>query len=100
MPTTECFNCGSSYTWRWEEAFEKFGFNDGDGDVETYTVEEALTSVGYSVETNHWGMHNVIITSIKLNGIEQIPESAEVGYDDPREYLPPSIVELLDTKLP
>lgn len=100
MPTTKCFNCGGSYAWRWEEAFEKFGFNDGDGDVETYTVEEALTLAGYSVETNQWGMHNLIITSIKLNGIEQIPESAHVGYDDPREYLPPAIVGLLDMKLP
>lgn len=41
-------------------------------------------------------MHNVVITSIIKDGIAMIPEHADVGYDDPRIYLPDEIVELLD----
>ncbi len=33
MPITECQNCGGSLHWHWEEAFAKFGFGDGDGQV-------------------------------------------------------------------
>jgi len=53
------------------------------------------------VEVNQWGLHNTVITSIKKDGIEQIDFNAgQVGYDDPRDYLPEKIVELLDRKLP
>lgn len=35
MPISECDNCGGSYEWQWEEAFNKFGLNNGDGQIET-----------------------------------------------------------------
>lgn len=35
MPLIECDSCGGDLYWRWEEAFDKFGFNDGDGQVKT-----------------------------------------------------------------
>ena len=104
MPKSECDYCGSSdYYWNWEEAFDKFGFNDGDGQVETWTVEGVLVKAGYEVEVNGWGMHNTVIVSIKREGKELIslddPE-VQFGYDGPREYLSEEVVELLDKGLP
>ncbi|MDX1922430.1 MAG: hypothetical protein SFW65_04815 [Alphaproteobacteria bacterium] len=85
-------------SWFWEEAFDKFGFGDGDDVVMTHVVADVLGRHGYNVTITPWGMHNDIITSIlDADGIEQIPETANLGYDEPREYLPESIVKLLDT---
>jgi hypothetical protein len=99
MPKTTCAICGNLYQWLWEEAFDKFGFGDGDGQVETATVVAVLRDAGYQVEWHPWGLHNTVIDSINKNGVERIPEFAEVGYDDPRKYLPKSIIRLLDEKL-
>lgn len=100
MPKSKCDNCGGPYYWIWEDAFDKFGFGDGDGQVETSTVADVLEQAGYVVEHDVWGLHNDIITSIKKNGTEQIPESVDVGYDAPRNYLPAAIITLLDERLP
>lgn len=100
MPKTTCRRCGNHLLWIWEEAFNKFGFGDGDGQVETDTVMLTLERAGYSASASKWGLHNIIIHSIKRNGVEQIPADANVGYDDPRKYLPRCIVKLLDDKLP
>jgi hypothetical protein len=81
------------------EAFDKFGFGDGDGLVMTSSVADILIEAGYAVETEHWGLHNVIITSIKRDGVEQIPTGTKIGYDDPRAYLPADIATLLDSKV-
>lgn len=99
MPTTICNSCGGSYAWRWEEAFDKFGFGDGDGQIMTDHVVEALHTAGYEALTAHWGLHNVMIYSVKQKGVEQIPEHARVGYCNPREYLPEAIVRVLDANL-
>lgn len=96
---TYCQRCGTCHAWDWEEAFDKFGFGDGDGLVMTESVARTLREAGYAVTTHHWGMHNVIITSIKLADAEQIPEKTRLGYDNPRDYLPAAIVTLLDTAL-
>jgi hypothetical protein len=96
---TTCESCGTCHQWTWEEAFDKFGFGDGDGLVMTDSVAGVLIGAGYAVESQQWGLHNVVITSIKLDGVEQIPEGATIGYDDPRSYLPATIVELLDAKV-
>ncbi len=97
MATTQCNTCGGTYSWDWTEAFDKFGFNDGDGQVETYQVEAVLTEAGYEVELSEWGLHNTVISSIEKDGAELIPATA--GYDDPREYLPKRIIRLLDKHL-
>ena len=55
--------------WTWEEAFDKFGFNDGDGLVMTYEVADFIGELGYEVEANGWGMHNTIITKLFDNHI-------------------------------
>jgi hypothetical protein len=96
MPTANCPHCNADHDWSWEEAFNKFGFDDGDGLVKTDVVAAVLTAAGYTVKSHTWGMHNTIIDSVACDGTEQIPASAELGYDDPRCYLPARIVELLD----
>ena len=100
MPISTCHTCGGHYHWDWEDAFDKFGFGDGDGQVETDTVVAVLENAGFSVEANPWGLHNVVITSIKdRDGTELIPETVSGGYDAPRSYLPKPIIRLLDRKL-
>ncbi|MEZ5551533.1 MAG: hypothetical protein R3E82_11630 [Pseudomonadales bacterium] len=103
MPICECDNCGGELHWRWEEAFEKFGFMDGDGQVETWQVESVLIDAGCEVVVEGWGLHNTVIISIKQAGKEFIPHddpNVTFGYDDPRSYLPADIVALLDRELP
>ncbi|MEQ8693836.1 MAG: hypothetical protein RIC85_00705 [Gammaproteobacteria bacterium] len=97
---TECSNCLGTYWWRWEEAFDKFGFNDGDGQVETGRVAAVLQAHGYTVERTWFSVHNEVIVSIKRDDRELIPETANVGYDSPRDYLTPEIIALLDAELP
>ena len=103
MPISTCDHCGGDYRWSWTEAFEKFGFGDGDGQVETWQVEAVLVEAGFDVTVEGWGLHNTLITSIKQDKIELIPhDDPEVsfGYDDPRTYLPAPIFALLDRALP
>ena len=96
MSTTICQTCGGTYQWNWEDAFDKFGFDDGDGQVMTDTVAEALRDDAYTVAAEPWGFHNVVITSIKKGDRELIPPTAVIGYDNPRHYLPLEIIDLLD----
>ena len=84
-------------TWSWEEAFDKFGFEDGDGAVMTDVVVAVLRDAGYSVTAEPWGSHNITISSIQdASGAELIPTDIQFGYDDPRDYLPDAIIKLLD----
>lgn len=103
MPVTICDVCGGEFEWCWEEAFYKSGFNDGDGQIETWQVEAVLAEAGYEVTVNEWGVHNTVIVSIRKEGKELIPyedRDMTFGYDDPREYLPAEIVGLLNENLP
>jgi hypothetical protein len=101
MPDTTCHTCGHDYTWTWEEAFDKFGFGDGDGQVMTGDVADVLRAAGYRVDVEPWGLHNVVVKSIRKGNDEQIPfDRIRFGYDDPRSYLPDAIIRLLDAKLP
>lgn len=102
MPKEECYHYGNDYFWEWEEAFQKFGFGDGDLPVRTPKVVQTLEEAGYVVVSEQWGVHNLVISSIKEGGTELMPENDEtfvVGYDDPRDYLPEKTVSLLDEKL-
>ncbi len=101
MPISICEHCCSEIEWSWTEAFEKFGFDDGDGLVETETVAEVLRDAGYETVTEGWGLHNTVIVSIRRRGRELMPlDDIRLGYDDPRDYLPPEIVALLDLAFP
>ena len=99
MPKSFCRACGNAITWNWDEAFEKFGFGDGDGTVATDAVASVLENAGYEVLHDYWGMHNDVIRSISRDGQEFIPHTVEIGYDSPRSYLPEEIVTLLDREL-
>jgi hypothetical protein len=99
-PVSTCNHCGGKLHWRWEEAFDKFGFGDGDGQIMTDVVEDVLHAAGYVATSRPWGLHNITICSIKRDGVDLIPGHVNVGYADPREYLPRKIVRLLDRKLP
>lgn len=93
---TICPTCGHAHFWSWESAFDKFGFQDGDGLIMTEKVAEALRMHGYEVETMHWGFHNTIITDISRDDEPLIPRQTVIGYDDPRKYLPKVVIDLLD----
>ncbi len=103
MVCTTCDNCGGTLHWDWTEAFAKFGFGDGDGQVETWQVEAVLVEAGYDIKVEEWGLHNLVIMSIKKDGEELIPydnPAYTFGYDNPREHFPESLVKFLDEKLP
>ena len=103
MVRSTCNICGGNYHWHWTEAFDKFGFQDGDGQVETHQVGDILSKAGYEVEIATWGLHNTIITTIKLGDHVLMSEedpNYTVGYDNPRNYLPDQITELLDKTFP
>lgn len=99
MPKSPCPICATLCSWTWEDAFDKFGFGDGEGHVQTARVAAVLEQNGYDVRHQYWGNHNDIIDSIMKDSVEQIPASVRVGYDDPRRYLPKRIVRLLDQHL-
>ncbi len=86
MPKSICRTCNNAtLDWSWTEAFDKFGFNDGDGQVMTEHVADILRFAGYTVLVEPWGFHNVTIASIKLGGVEQIPfDHITFGYDEIR----------------
>jgi hypothetical protein len=49
MPQANCPTCNTDHDWSWDEAFNKFGFGDGDGLVMTNQVADALRAAGYTV---------------------------------------------------
>jgi len=100
MPTAECTRCGGTLHWRWEEAFDKFGFGDGDGQVMTDTVAQELERHGYAVQMAEWGLHNTVIDAIAKDGASFIPAEANLGIESPRNYLPKEIIALLDAAFP
>lgn len=87
-------------SWIWEDAFDKFGFDDGEFHQLTEIVADDLRYRGFVVEAVTWGCHNRIIESISRDGIELIPADVRLGYDEPREYLPHELVSLLDRLYP
>jgi len=101
MSITTCKTCFQDTHWSWTEAFDKFGFYDGDGLVMTEHVAQALRKKRYTVTTEPWGCHNVVVTSIvSKKGRALIPARSNLGYDDPLDYLPKRIIKLLDDAFP
>ena len=89
MPTEEI-------DWGWEEAFSKFGFEDGDGWNGTDLVAAFLEEQGYETDCDTWGIHNYMIMDVKRAGASIIPDGVVVGYDDPRTWIPKTLQEKLD----
>jgi hypothetical protein len=102
MSITTCPHCNTAFDWSWEEAFDKFGFNDGGSIIMTNSVADALRVAGYKVKVEPWGIHNVTIASIKAKSCKElIPfDRIRFGYDNARDYLPKRIVKLLDAAFP
>lgn len=100
MSTVTCHTCGVCQSWSWTEAFDKFGFNDGDGIILTHKVVAVLRDAGYDAHAEPWTIHNVVISEVRKDGVSCIPESACIGYDNPRDYLPPEVIALLDDAFP
>ena len=63
MACDKCEHCGNRY--HWSHAFSKFGYDDGDGKIETPEIAELLESEGYEVRFGRWLAHNTLIFSIK-----------------------------------
>lgn len=84
---------------RWVDAFDKFGFEDGDGQVYTNRVALFISEfLNAEVEYREWSCHNTVIRSIRLRDSwkELLHGDIDVGYDDPRVYLPKDLVAALD----
>ena len=88
-------------TWIWEEAFQRYGFNDGNNS-ETWRVMEALEGEGY-VGDEVSGVHNTYICGLRKetgevwnDGLcEDVNDSAQL-----RASLPSEVVALLDRAFP
>ena len=103
MVYAKCINCGHRYHWEWVEAFSKFGFNDGDGIIGTWLIADILAREGYAINIGKWGVHNIMISSLRKNGTEFMPDALtdyRIGYDNPHLYLPIEIIKLLDEAFP
>lgn len=98
---TPVFNRKPSFDW--SDAFYKFGFDDGDGCVQTYEVAHALRQKGYDVKIGDTAIHNTVINSIKKDGCELLPlcnPTVKFGYDHARGFLPQKIITILDEAFP
>ena len=82
--------------WQWEDAFDKFGFGDGDGANFTHEVEDFLLKHGWTAVADWWGIHNYMIIELTGPNGEKPMADAVVGYDNPREYLPKELIDKLD----
>jgi len=99
--------------WTWQDAFSKFGFNDGDGWNGTFHVSYFLEGLGYETECDFWGCHNYLILDVLKDGRsilfqkdddnpcdKWLPHLAHIqkplGYADPKEFLPKELVEKLE----
>ncbi len=86
------------YDWRWEEAFDRFGFDDGDGYCLTQAVANVLENAGCRCRTARFGAHNTIIHRITL------PDGSALdtphAKSSARLWLPARLVAMLDNAFP
>jgi len=88
-------------SWHWREAFDKFGFDDGENLFNgTDEVAGEIERLGYDVSCDFWGNHNYLITSICPKGSEENllenTDDFQRGYTDPRKALPEFVIRHLD----
>lgn len=84
-------------SWDWEDAFSKFGFEEERNCTDQ--VVDVIESLGYECETGGWGCHSLsMIRDVKKAGVSIMPETVNMGYDDPRTWLPPDVIARLDEK--
>jgi hypothetical protein len=84
--------------WTWEEAFQKFGFGDGNETIHTDDIVSLLASMGWGYNYAD-SSHNQYIFMLEKGGA--VIEFD--GYDDEaaiRAKLPMKLVEALDKEFP
>ncbi|MGH1404101.1 MAG: hypothetical protein ACRBDL_07635 [Alphaproteobacteria bacterium] len=69
--------------WGWCDAFYKFGFQDGEGEIHTPHVAAVLTEAGYFVQYTKLGAHNVVIFMLRKGGECYLPTRS--AYENPRD---------------
>ena len=85
-----------TYTWYWDEAFCKFGFDDGDGPRHTYEVITFIDSnTEYRAHQRMSSIHNEWITEIEDKDGNEIECD---GYTDPRDILPQDLLIALNER--
>ena len=98
MYRSQCCSCCQYMQLSWEEAFDRYGLMVSDGIVEIQSVVDTLVEAGYGVTVLEFEPHIRVISQIQKWGIKLIPRTVEIGYDNPRGYLPRKIIRLLDKK--
>jgi hypothetical protein len=86
------------YDWRWEEAFDRFGFDDGDGYCLTQDVANVLENAGCRCCTAQFGAHNTIIHRVILP--DGSPLDNPFAKFSARLWLPAHLVAMLDNAFP
>ena len=82
--------------WCWDEAFSKFGFGDGPNFTDVVALE-LESELGYKVCVDTWSTHNNMIMAIMgPRGGKIMPNSIQVGYTDPRDWMPKRVVKHLN----
>lgn len=80
--------------WDWRDAFDKFGFGDGDSWNGTGYVREFLEGLGWTLNEAQYGAHNWMI--FKMTKGDVVIEAD--GYKQPEEFLPQELIDALDKK--
>jgi hypothetical protein len=83
----------------WEDSFGRLHEGcESDGSPCDLTNEVVcfLSGLGYETTCDWWGWHK-FISGLALGGRDLLAD-IEVGYDDPREYLPAELIAALDER--
>ena len=86
------------YRINWTDAFNKFGFDNGNR-TQTDEVGGYIESLDMEVAFWDYEYYNSVIAHIYHPALKQIvPQRARPGFSNPRDWLPPWLLELLDTR--
>lgn len=99
MRQCTCPTCNTAHIWTWEEAFLRDGFYRGE-DSQTETVADFLRAKGYAVDIDDTLEGNPFIQEVLKRGAFHSDYRTHAGETDPRDHLPPHIVQLLDAEYP
>ena len=83
-----------TYTWYWDEAFSKYGFDDGDGPTHNWEVISFIeANTEYRVTNQAFSIHKYRITEIQDKNGNEIECD---GVTPPGEYLPEDLMKALN----
>ncbi|CEJ88088.1 hypothetical protein HYPGJ_31585 [Hyphomicrobium sp. GJ21] len=99
MPIRNCALCGKEKPWTWEEAFYNTGF-DGGLNSQTEQVVAVLKAAELEVITVDDADNSYIASIRNKYGIELVGPHDFPGDDDPHDFLPGYIIDLLYQAFP